>query len=67
MERPTVHCRKKSGDFIELDLDPAIQAKVDGVPVLDCHYGTANGRYAIKIDRLISGSQAGWLGAANAA
>ena len=57
----------KPGDFIELDLDPAIQAKVDGVPVLDCHYGTANGRYAIKIDRLISGSQAGWLGAANAA
>lgn len=55
----------KPGDFIELDLDPAIQAKVDGVPVLDCHYGTANGRYAIKIDRLISSSNLGWLGAAN--
>jgi flagellar motor switch protein FliM len=27
-----------------------IQAKVDGVPVFDCHYGTSNGRYAIKID-----------------
>ena len=57
----------KPGDFIELDLDPAIQAKVDGVPVLDCHYGTANGRYAIKIDRLISSSHVGWLGASNAA
>ena len=57
----------KPGDFIELDLDPAIQAKVDGVPVLDCHYGTANGRYAIKVDRLINSSHAGWLGAANAA
>ncbi len=55
----------KPGDFIELDLDPAIQAKVDGVPVLDCHYGTANGRYAIKIDRLISSSNVGWLGAPN--
>ena len=55
----------KPGDFIELDLDPAIQAKVDGVPVLDCHYGTANGRYAIKIDRLISSSHVGWLGASN--
>ena len=53
----------KAGDFVELDLDPAIQAKVDGVPVLDCHYGTANGRYAIKIDRLISSSHVGWLGA----
>ena len=53
----------KPGDFIELDLDPAIQAKVDGVPLLDCHYGTANGRYALKIDRLISSSHVGWLGA----
>jgi flagellar motor switch protein FliM len=52
----------KAGDFIELDLDPAIQAKVDGVPVLDCHYGTANNRYAIKVDRLISSSNQGWLG-----
>ena len=57
----------KPGDFIELDLDPSIQAKVDGVPVLDCHYGTANGHYAIKIDRLISSSHVGWLGASNVA
>ena len=57
----------KPGDFIELDLNPEIQAKVDGVPVLDCHYGTANGRYAIKIDRLISSSHVGWLGASNVA
>jgi flagellar motor switch protein FliM len=57
----------KPGDFVELDLDPAIQAKVDGVPVLDCHYGTANGRYAIKIDRLISSSSVSWLGVPNAA
>ncbi len=52
----------KPGDFIELDLDPAIQAKVDGVPVLDCHYGTANNRYAIKVDRLIASANPGWLG-----
>jgi flagellar motor switch protein FliM len=52
----------KAGDFIELDLDPAIQAKVDGVPILECHYGTANNRYAIKIDRLISSAAPGWLG-----
>ena len=56
----------KPGDFIELDLNPAIQATVDGVPVLDCHYGTANGRYAIKVDRLINSSHVSWLGAANA-
>ena len=27
----------KPGDFIELDLEPMIQAKVDGVPVFDCN------------------------------
>jgi flagellar motor switch protein FliM len=53
----------KPGDFIELDLDPAIQAKVDGVPVLECHYGTANGRYALKVDHLIASHKVGWLGA----
>ena len=52
----------KPGDFIELDLEPMIQAKVDGVPVFDCHYGTSNNRYAIKVDRLITSSNLGWLG-----
>jgi len=48
--------------YIELDLLPMIKAKVDGVPVFDAHYGTSNGKYAIRIDRLLTGSQAGWLG-----
>jgi flagellar motor switch protein FliM len=52
----------KPGDFIELDLNPMIEAKVDGVPVFDCHYGTSNGKYSIKIDRMLTSSQAGWLG-----
>ena len=51
----------KAGDFIELDLRPAIQAKVAGVPVLDCHYGTSNGKYALKVDQLLAGSKDGWL------
>ena len=53
----------KPGDFIELDLDPLIQTKVDGVPVFQCHYGTSNGRYALKIDKMLTGSQESWLGA----
>jgi flagellar motor switch protein FliM len=52
----------KPGDFIELDLEPMIQAKVDGVPVFDCHYGTSNKRYSIKIDKLITSNGTGWLG-----
>jgi len=55
----------KAGDFIELDLRPSIQAKVAGVPVLDCHYGTSNGRYALKVDQLLAGSREGWLGETN--
>lgn len=53
----------KPGDFIELDLEPVLQAKVDGVPVFDCHYGTSNGKYALKIDKMLTGSQESWLGA----
>ena len=52
----------KPGDFVELDLEPMIQAKVDGVPVFDCHYGTSNNRYSIKIDKLIASSDQSWLG-----
>ncbi len=52
----------KPGDFIELDLDPVIEAKVDGVPVFACHYGTSNGHYSIKIDQTLTGSTVGWLG-----
>jgi flagellar motor switch protein FliM len=53
----------KPGDFVELDLEPLIQGKVDGVPLLNCHYGTNNGRYAIKVDQLLSSSGVGWIGA----
>jgi flagellar motor switch protein FliM len=43
----------RPGDFIELDLDPLIKAKVDGVPVLECQYGVNDGHYAIKIEKLL--------------
>ncbi|MES1162939.1 MAG: flagellar motor switch protein FliM, partial [Rhizobacter sp.] len=55
----------QAGDFIELDLKPAIQAKVSGVPVIDCHYGISNGRYALKVDQLLTNSNPGWLGDTN--
>ena len=56
----------KPGDFIELDLQRGIQAKVGGVPVFDCHYGTSNGKYALKVDQLLTGSQASWIGDSHA-
>ncbi|MEO8154825.1 MAG: flagellar motor switch protein FliM [Rhizobacter sp.] len=55
----------KAGDFIELDLEAGIQAKVVGVPIFDCHYGTSNGKYALKIDHMLSSSTMSWLGEQN--
>src|SRR3954469_12065211 len=55
----------KPGGFIELDLVAGIQGKVSGVPIFDCHYGTSNGKYALKVDQLLSSSSMGWLGESN--
>jgi flagellar motor switch protein FliM len=52
----------KPGDFIELDLQQAIEVKVVGVPVFECHYGTSNGKYALKIDHLLTSPSQGWIG-----
>ncbi len=52
----------KPGDFIELELEPVVKAKVDGVPVFDCQYGTSNGKYSIKIIELLTKQQQSWLG-----
>ncbi|MDQ6685049.1 MAG: flagellar motor switch protein FliM, partial [Pseudomonadota bacterium] len=52
----------KPGDFIELDLQREVQAKVAGVPVFDCHYGTSNGKYALKVDRLHDTAREDWAG-----
>lgn len=49
----------KPGDFIELDLERGVQAKVSGVPVFDCHYGVSNGKYALKVDQLLTSSNLG--------
>ncbi len=52
----------KPGDFIELDLEKVIQAKVDGVPVFDCYYGTSNNKYSLRIDKLLTAGNMSWLG-----
>lgn len=55
----------KPGDFVELDLETMIKAKVSGVPVFDAHYGTSNNRYAIKIDKMLTGANMTWIGEQN--
>ncbi len=44
----------KAGDFIELDLEQIVIAKVDRVPVFECRYGVSNGHYAIKIQEFLT-------------
>lgn len=44
----------KVGDFIALDLEQSLIAKVDNVPVFECRYGTTNGRYAIRIEQMLT-------------
>lgn len=46
----------KVGDVIPLVIEPTVEAKVDGVPVLECSYGQINGQYALRVERMISSS-----------
>ena len=55
----------KPGDFLELDLNKVIDAKVDGVPIFNCQYGTSNGKYALKIEQMLTNSNMSWLGDTN--
>jgi len=49
----------KVGDVIPLELDDSVTAKVDGVPVMECNYGTFNSQYALRVNRMLnmSGSE----------
>jgi flagellar motor switch protein FliM len=52
----------KIGDFIELDRKQIIEARVDGVPLFECQYGTHKGKYALKIERSLRSSNLSWIG-----
>lgn len=52
----------KVGDFIELERERVIEARVDGVPIMEGEYGTHNGKYAMKITRLLRQSDGSWHG-----
>jgi flagellar motor switch protein FliM len=46
----------REGDVIAIDLPRSVEASVDGVPIFECRFGTMNGRYAVKIDRVLAAS-----------
>jgi flagellar motor switch protein FliM len=43
----------KIGDVIPLSMEESIEAKVDGVPVMQCKYGLFNGQYALRVEKLL--------------
>ncbi|MGB6009304.1 flagellar motor switch protein FliM [Castellaniella sp.] len=42
------------GDVLPVDAQPNVTARVGGVPVLDCSYGTFNGRYALRVHKILA-------------
>lgn len=44
----------KAGDFIELDRNPTLTAKVDGVPLFECAYGTLGARYGLRVQDVLT-------------
>ncbi|WP_323017902.1 flagellar motor switch protein FliM [Castellaniella sp.] len=42
------------GDVLPVDIQPNLTARVGGVPVLDCSYGTFNGRYALRVHKILA-------------
>ena len=49
-----LHLQK--GDVLPLTLSDLVEAKVDGVPVMECSYGKFNGQYALRVERLLPNS-----------
>jgi flagellar motor switch protein FliM len=46
----------KVGDVIPLDIPKTVEAKVDGIPVMECAYGKFNGQYTLRVEKLLSSS-----------
>ena len=46
--------KMKAGDVIPLDIPEFVTASVDGVPVMECRYGISNGRYALRMEKMLS-------------
>lgn len=42
------------GDVISLQVPNIVEAKVDGVPVMECTYGKSNGQYALRVEKLLT-------------
>ncbi len=49
--------KMKVGDVLGVDMPDRVVTSVDGVPIFQCQYGTSNGQYSIKVDKVLAVSQ----------
>lgn len=47
----------KKGDVITLDIPKTVVVDIAGIPVLECQYGTLQGKYALKVERILTGAK----------
>jgi flagellar motor switch protein FliM len=52
----------KEGDVIPIAVPELIEAKVDGVPVMECTYGKFSGQYALRVEKLLTHSSNDFTG-----
>jgi flagellar motor switch protein FliM len=52
----------KVGDVIPVAIPETVEAKVDGVPVMECSYGKLNGQYALRVEKLMTPSSSEFQG-----
>src|SRR5690554_4725719 len=46
--------KMRVGDILPIDIAPVINANVDGVPVMECTYGTSHNRYALRVSKILT-------------
>lgn len=46
--------KMREGDVIPLEVQDHIIAAVDGVPMMECKYGTSNNQYSLKIEKMLT-------------
>jgi flagellar motor switch protein FliM len=44
----------KVGDVLPVEIPETVVARVNGVPIMKCGYGTSNGRYALRVKKMIN-------------
>jgi len=56
----------KPGDVLPVDIPDTIVGEIDNVPMMECKYGILNGRYALRIERMLRPDQDAPVGGSHA-